>query len=93
MKESQILAVEAMVKHGTGILHAATAFGKTVVCCYMIARKRVNTLILLQSSALIEQWESAIETFLTIDEEPPEYETPTGRISSPIEGVRYGDRG
>lgn len=79
LKESQILAVEAMLKHETGILHAATAFGKTVVCCNMIARKKVNTLILLQSSALIEQWESAIENFLTIDEELPEYETPTGR--------------
>lgn len=79
LKESQIPAVEAMSGHETGILHAATAFGKTVVCCNMIARKGVNTLILLQSSALIEQWENAIETFLTIDEEPPEYETPTGR--------------
>ncbi len=46
----------------------------------MIARKKVNTLILLQSSALIEQWESAMETFLIIDEEPPGYETPAGRI-------------
>ena len=79
LKESQISAVEAMLKYETGILHAATAFGKTVVCCNMIARKKVNTLILLQSSALIEQWERAIENFLTIEEELPEYETPTGR--------------
>lgn len=79
LKDSQISAVEAMLRHETGILHAATAFGKTVVCCNMIARKKVNTLILLQSSALIEQWERAIENFLTIDEELPEYETPTGR--------------
>lgn len=79
LKESQIPAVEAMLKHETGILHAATAFGKTVVCCNMIARKKVNTLILLQTSALIEQWESAMENFLTIDEELPEYVTPTGR--------------
>ena len=79
LKESQLLAVEAMLKHETGILHAATAFGKTVVCCNMIAREKVNTLILLQSSALIEQWKNAIETFLVIDEEPPEYETPTGK--------------
>lgn len=79
LKGSQIPVVEAMLKHETGILHAATAFGKTVVCCNMIARKKVNTLILLQSSALIEQWENAIENFLTIEEEPPEYETPTGR--------------
>lgn len=33
----------------------------------------------MQSSALIEQWENAIGTFLVIDEEAPEYETPTGR--------------
>ena len=33
MKESQLLAVEAMLKHETGMLHVATAFGKTVVCC------------------------------------------------------------
>lgn len=79
LKDFQISAVEAMLRHETGILHAATAFGKTVVCCNMIARKKVNTLILLQSSALIEQWENAIENFLTIDEELPEYETPTGR--------------
>lgn len=36
-------------------------------------------MILLQSSALIEQWEEALKKFLIIDEEPPEYETPTGR--------------
>ena len=40
LRESRFLAVEAMLKHETGILHAATAFGKTVVCCNMIARKR-----------------------------------------------------
>lgn len=79
LKESQIPAADTMVAHDTGILNAATAFGKTVVCCNIIARKRVNTLILLQSSALIEQWEGALEKFLLIDEEPPEYETPSGR--------------
>ena len=79
LKESQVPAVEALVENETGILNAATAFGKTVVCCDVIARKKVNTLILLQSSALMEQWESALEKFLTIDEELPEYETATGR--------------
>lgn len=79
LKESQVLAVEALVENETGILNAATAFGKTVVCCNVIAKKKVNTLILLQSSALMEQWESALEKFLIIDEELPEYETATGR--------------
>lgn len=79
LKEAQVPAVEALVENETGILNAATAFGKTVVCCDVIAKKKVNTLILLQSSALMEQWESALEKFLTIDEELPEYETATGR--------------
>jgi len=79
LKESQIPAVEALVEKETGILNAATAFGKTVVCCNVIAQKKVSTLILLQSSALLEQWESALEKFLLIDEELPEYETPSGR--------------
>lgn len=79
LKDSQIPAVEALVEKDNGILNAATAFGKTVVCCNVVAKRKVNTLILLQSSSLIEQWESALEKFLIIDEEPPEYETPTGR--------------
>lgn len=79
LKESQVPAVESLTENENGILNAATAFGKTVVCCNIIAKKKVNTLILLQSSSLIEQWEGALEKFLIIDEEPPEYETPTGR--------------
>lgn len=79
LKESQILAVEVLSQSEIGILNAATAFGKTVVCCNMIARKKVNTLILLQSSSLIEQWQGALEKFLSIEEELPEYETPSGR--------------
>lgn len=79
LKESQISAAEKLLQNDNGILNAATAFGKTVVCCNVIAKKQVNTLILLQSSALMEQWREALEKFLHIDEELPEYETPTGR--------------
>ena len=55
-----------MMQEDCGILSAATAFGKTVVCSKFIAEKKVNTLILLQSSALIEQWNKALSHFLTI---------------------------
>lgn len=80
LKESQDKAVYELSKYDTGILSAATAFGKTVVCCDMIAKRKINTLILLQSSALIEQWENALNKFLSINEEPPEYTTPKGRV-------------
>lgn len=79
LKESQVTAVDTLTENETGILNAATAFGKTVVCCNIIAKKKVNTLILLQSSALLEQWENALNKFLIINEQSPEYETPTGR--------------
>ena len=79
LKESQVFAVEKLLSYDNGILNAATAFGKTVVCCNVIAKRQVNTLILLQSSALMEQWQEALTKFLHIDEELPEYETPTGR--------------
>jgi superfamily II DNA or RNA helicase len=69
-----------MLSFDNGVLSAATAFGKTVVSSYIIAQRRVNTLIILQSKDLLEQWVESLQRFLTIDEEPPFYKTKTGRI-------------
>lgn len=79
LRESQIPAVETMLENETGILHAATAFGKTVVCCDMIARRGISTLILVDRADLMNQWITRLEEFLDIDEELPEYQTKTGR--------------
>ncbi len=80
LREEQKPALAEMVKYDNGILHAATAFGKTVVCSAIIAEKKINTLILLESSALLDQWRDALERFLVIQEELPEYKTKTGRV-------------
>ncbi len=80
LRPEQKPALAELAKYENGILHAATAFGKTVVCSALIAEKKVNTLILLESSALVEQWKEALERFLKIDEALPEYKTKTGRI-------------
>ena len=80
LRESQIPAVETMLENETGILHAATAFGKTVVCCDMIARRGVSTLILVDKTDLMNQWIKRLEEFLEIDEELPEYYTKTGKV-------------
>ena len=79
LRESQIPAVETMLNNETGILHAATAFGKTVVCCDMIARRGISTLILVDRADLMNQWIKRLEEFLDIDEELPKYQTKTGR--------------
>lgn len=80
LRMQQELAAQKLLTFDSGILSAATAFGKTVVCSYLIAEKKVNTLILLESTDLIAQWEEELKRFLLIDEEPPEYRTKTGRI-------------
>lgn len=66
LRPEQNKALKELTKHDNGILHAATAFGKTVVCSAVIAEKKVNTLILLESSALIEQWKDALNKFLFV---------------------------
>ena len=80
LRNEQKPALEEMIKYDNGILHAATAFGKTVLCSALIAKKKINTLILLESSALLEQWKDALEKFLEINEKLPEYKTRTGRV-------------
>lgn len=80
LRPEQDRALKELMKYDNGILHAATAFGKTVVSSAIIAQKKVNTLIILESSALIEQWKEALGKFLNINEELPTYETKTGRV-------------
>ena len=80
LRVQQDLAAQRLLDYDCGILSAATAFGKTVVCSYLIAERKVNTLILLESTDLISQWEEELGRFLLIDEEPPEYQTKTGRV-------------
>ena len=53
-----------MSKHDAGILHAPTAFGKTVTAIGMIAKRRANTLILVHSRQLLDQWQERLRSFL-----------------------------
>lgn len=64
------------------MLSATTAFGKTVIGAYLIGQRKVNTLILVQSSALLEQWRASLEQFLTIHEVLPEPPKKRGRKRS-----------
>lgn len=72
MREEQRPAVEALLRGNNGVLSATTAFGKTVIAAYLIAKKKVNTLILVHTQALLNQWKKALEQFLKIDEALPE---------------------
>ena len=72
-------AVNEMLKYENGVLSATTAFGKTVVASYIIALRSVNTLILVHSAALLEQWEKSLSQFLTFEDKLPQQPTTRGR--------------
>ena len=54
LREEQQKAMEVFAKHNIGTLSATTAFGKTVFAIGMIAKRKVNTLILVHNKALLE---------------------------------------
>ena len=70
LREEQVCALSAMSVHRLGVLSAATAFGKTVTIAALIAQKRVNTLVLVHSKALLVQWKNTLEKFLSITYQP-----------------------
>lgn len=68
--EEQQRAIEALEAHRCGTLYATTAFGKTVTAAALIARKKVNTLILVHTKALLDQWRERLEEYLSTDFQP-----------------------
>ena len=85
-REEQLEAINALLPYTNGILHATTAFGKTVTAVAIIARKKVNTLILVHSKALLKQWHDRLTEFLNIDYPKHEEKNKRGRrkVFSPI---------
>ena len=67
LREEQRAAIASLTAHDNGILNATTAFGKTVTAIGLIAERKVNTLILVHTKALLDQWKSRLEEFLQID--------------------------
>ena len=66
LRPDQKVAVAAMLPYDVGVLCAPTAFGKTVTGAAIIARRRINTLILVHRTELLRQWDERLNTFLGI---------------------------
>jgi superfamily II DNA or RNA helicase len=67
LRPEQEAAVQALLNHDIGVLSASTAFGKTIVASYLIAERKVNTLILVHRRQLLDQWISRLSDFLGLD--------------------------
>jgi len=66
LRAEQQIAVESMLRHETGVLAATTAFGKTVIAAMLVAKRGVNTLVLVHRKQLLEQWTERLSTFLNL---------------------------
>ena len=64
LRNDQEIAIGVMLQNDIGTLCAPTAFGKTVAAAAMIARRGVNTLILVHRADLLKQWQMRLQTFL-----------------------------
>ncbi len=66
LRSEQRMAAEALLERDNGVLAASTAFGKTVVAAYLIAKRSVNTLILVHLKELLHQWIARLNAFLDV---------------------------
>lgn len=64
LRKNQQTAIKEMIKHDSGILHAPTAFGKTVTAIGLITKRKTNTLILVHNRQLLDQWQERLRSFL-----------------------------
>ncbi|WP_443112493.1 DEAD/DEAH box helicase family protein [Dehalobacter sp. DCM] len=72
LRDEQADAANSMLLHDNGVLSATTAFGKTVIGAKLISERKVNTLVLVHTQQLLEQWKERLIQFLTINEELPD---------------------
>ncbi len=67
LRPEQQEAADRLLEHNSGVLAAATAFGKTVVAAFVIAQRDANTLVLVHRQQLLDQWVSRLSMFLGVD--------------------------
>ena len=66
LTEEQRASADALLAHDTGVLSAATAFGKTVVAASLIAARKASTLVLVHRRQLMDQWVARLGVFLDL---------------------------
>jgi superfamily II DNA or RNA helicase len=66
LRPLQVEAVSTIIQHDEGILCAPTAFGKTAVAAWLIAKRKVNTLVLVHRQQLLDQWHERLAMFLNL---------------------------
>lgn len=66
LRPPQEEAASQVLQFDEGLICAPTAFGKTAVAAWLIARRGVNTLVLVHRQQLLDQWRERLAMFLDI---------------------------
>ncbi|SHQ81987.1 type III restriction enzyme res subunit [Mycobacteroides abscessus subsp. abscessus] len=61
--------IDKLNEHDTGVLSATTGFGKTIIGAALIAKRNVNTLVIVHRKQLMEQWKYSLTSFLNLGEQ------------------------
>lgn len=66
LRPAQEEAVARVLRHEEGLICAPTAFGKTAVAAWLIAKRGVNTLVMVHRQQLLDQWRERLSMFLNL---------------------------
>jgi len=66
LRPLQQMAAAAMQPYDEGIICAPTAFGKTAVAAWLIAERKVKTMVLVHRQQLLDQWRERLALFLDL---------------------------
>lgn len=64
LKTNQQVVADTLLQHEVAILEAAPGFGKTIIALYIMSTLKKNTLIIVNSKALLIQWLDKINEFI-----------------------------
>jgi len=67
LRDNQKTAYNKILKNDYALLIAPPGFGKTAIASAVIAKRRVNTLILVHKITLLEQWAEKLSEYFDID--------------------------
>ena len=66
LRKLQDEAVAKVLHHDDGLICAPTAFGKTAVAAWLIAKRAVNALVMVHRQQLLDQWRERLAMFLNM---------------------------
>lgn len=66
LRRTQEEAAAKVLEHDDGLICAPTAFGKTAVAAWLIAKRGVNAVVLVHRQQLLDQWRERLAMFLNL---------------------------